>query len=169
MPVTYTQLSSFVKDVIDGTSGIGVIYTEPKDFRTEQDILDNCMSGTPPHLNVWFIDRTAMRNSLERFDGRPVPIGGMGARQHTITVTGFYGYVQDKTPSTYLTFQNLISSLLDNIQGKKSKANFVDAGLVLNTQEVGVSMNVVKFMGGYEAHQARLEFNIEEMYQVTYI
>lgn len=169
MARTYAELSGFVKDVIDGTTGIGVIYTEPKDFNTAEEIENFCTFGMPPHLNVWFISRPDFKNSLTLSDGRPVPIGGVGARIHTLNLEGWYGYTEDSDPSSYSKVQDLCSSLMDNIQGKKSKANFPDGSLVLNTEEVSLQLKLGTFSEGYYAFHIQCEFVIEEMYLVSYI
>lgn len=169
MALTYTQLADHTKNLLDGVSGIGVIYTTPQDFRDISEIEEKCVSGTPPRLNVWFISRKKILNSLRVSDGRPVPLG-TGARIHEFLIRGFYGFIPDDEVGTYLTFQNLLTSICDEFQGKKQRASSVDSPMMLDTSEISIEgEDKVEFADSIICHYAEISIVYNELNNVTYL
>jgi hypothetical protein len=166
MPASYSDIATFLKKSLSNATGIGVIYTEPKDFRTQEEIQTNCFVQSK--LNYWYITRASVRNSLEFIDGTPVPIGGIGARIHSFEIHGFYGYIQDDSPSSYLTFQNIVTSVLDVLQPRKTKAEVGDSQVVINSTEAEIESDLGSLADAYICYHARLTVSMEEMYSVSY-
>jgi hypothetical protein len=167
--LTYAELSQFVYDVVSPSTNIGPIYKSPRDFRTESDVETYCTFGAPSHLNFWTIARPTFKNTLVLSDGRNVPIGGVGARIHTLELNGWYGYTEGDDVGSYTRIQDLLTSIMNNLQGKKSKAHIADSALALNTEEVICQFTLARFQDAYAAYHCNLGFVIEEMYAVPYM
>lgn len=158
--VTYSEMAQFIKDILQQCTGIGQVYLNPKSQFDIEDF-ENLVTtgiGEAKNINVWMITRRGMKN-LRRSGVENI---GTERREHDFMVTGYYGFNEEN--NTDKSFQDLLTSICDQFDGKITKASTTSTAIgVEYTSPIEVSNIGISTIGeGYMVHVCSLIVTFQE-------
>lgn len=163
---TYINLANYIKDVLSTVSGIGQIYTVPKNILEIEDFQGMATTGIgdTKNINFWIIQRTGVKNlrraGIENY--------GMERREHEFVVTGYYGV--NEANNTELSFQNILNSISDAWNGRVTQGP-TTSPVIEYTSPVEITNITHDKLGnlGYLVHVCNIIIRMQERIEaVTY-
>lgn len=161
MPTRRKQITTAIKGILEGISGVGVVqeyhrYTRtPEGFREYFTELVDQYTRT---ANVWLITRDAFSQTAE---GVPIP---QEIREHLFMISGYVG-LKDSA-GTEETFQDLVDEIVSALESRK-RLGLDDTSIHVRPPQVPVIDHA--WFGPLLCHHCDIQLRVLERRTIAYV
>jgi len=161
MPTRRKQISTAIKGILEGVSGVGVVQEYHRYTRTPEgfkEFFTELVSQYERTASAWLISRDSLSQTTT---GMPIP---WEMREHQFVISGYVG-LKDST-GTEETFQDLIDEIVDAFESRKELGL---AGIVEYVRPLQVPVIDHAWLGPILCHHCEIQLAVLERHIITYV